>query len=357
MQGEGHRSLELPEAPKILVLETGLVGELLVVTPALRAIRKAYPKATVTAIVSPGSAPVLVGNPNVDRLLPLTKRERGGFLGLVRLASWIRAGRFDIAFVFHTSFRSALVAWMGAVPYRAGLSSEGRGFLLTHKVGRDRSAYEVDEHLRVVSLLGIRPDGRELELHLTGAERAEASSTLGGASHQRLVGLHPGASREIRRWPADRFAELGARLADEGVGRPVYVFGPRERDLEASVKRWYAGRGIAAPVTLFPRNVRVLGAVFEKMDVVVTNNTGPMHIAAAVGVPGVFIHGPTPVGRWHPPGEQYIPIYAEGVACRPCDSAHCRMSALECMEAIPVGRVLEAVRCLATAAHARAEIR
>jgi heptosyltransferase-2 len=337
-------AIELPDAPNVLVIETGLVGELLVITPALRAIRTAYPAARITVAVTPGSAPVLVGNPNVDRLLALSKRERGGFLGLLRLASWIRAKRFDVALVLHTSFRSALAAAIGAVPVRAGLSSEGRGFLLTHKTPRDRAAYEVDEHLKVLELLGVPSAGRELELHLTEEERDAARSLLpGGADESPLVVLHPGASREIRRWPAERFAELGARLSSRAGAAVVFAFGPRERPLAERVELWFERERLSMPSTVFPENVRILGAVFERADAVVTNNTGPMHVAAAVGTGGVFIHGPTPVARWHPPGERFAAVFARGAPCRPCDSPSCRMDSLVCMESVAVDEVYAAV--------------
>ncbi len=333
----------VPDAPSVLVMETGLLGELLVITPALRAVKRAWPESRVTVLVTPGSAPALVGNPNVDALLPLSKQERSGFAGLLRLSSWIRSRRFDVALVLHTSFRSALAAFLGGVPVRAGLSSEGRGFLLTHRCLRDRSAYEVDEHLRVVSLLGVEPSGRELELHLTDEEREEAWSLLRDVGDRSFVCLHPGASREIRRWPAERFAELGARLAGLDRLEPVYAFGPREHDLADAVERWFSDARLDRPPLVFPRTARILGAVFERAEAVVTNNTGPMHVAAAVGAAGVFIHGPNPVERWHPPGFYHESVYADGVACRPCDSPQCTQDSLLCMEEVDVDRVFDAV--------------
>jgi lipopolysaccharide heptosyltransferase II len=343
----------LPDSPSVLVMETGLVGELLVVTPALRALRKAHPSARVTALVSPGSAPVLVGNPAVQRLLPLPKERRSGPGAVAALASWVHAQRFDAALVFHTSFRSALISALAGVRVRAGLSCEGRGFLLTRRAPRDRAAYEVDEHLKVVGLLGVPPDGRSMDLFLTPAERAEASRLLEGVPEgRRLVFLHPGASREIRRWPADRFAELGALLARSGA-EPVYAFGPSEGALADAVEAWWRERGLGAPRVVKPGSVRVLGALFERADAVVANNTGPMHVAAAVGAPGVFVHGPTPVDRWHPPGERWTAVAADGVPCRPCDSPACRMGRLLCMEAVTVERVLAAVEGLPPAAGPR----
>ncbi|MFH1689834.1 MAG: glycosyltransferase family 9 protein [Candidatus Eisenbacteria bacterium] len=337
--------VELPNRPRILVMETGLIGELLVITPALRAIGKARPEADVTVMVRPGSAPVLIGSPYVKKLLPLVGKERKGFLGVMRLASWVRSRDFDAALVLHTSFRSALIALMGAVPVRAGLSCEGRGFLLTHKRPRDRNAYEVDEHLGVLELLGVPGDGPEMDLFLTTKERRSALSLLRRVAEPRtLVGLHPGASRVNRRWPLWLFVELASRLERDAGVTPVFFFGPREEDLAQGVTELRAMDGKDPPVMLRPGNIRLLAAAFELMDVVVTNNTGPMHVAAAVGTPGVFINGPTPVGRWHPPGALNTPVFSRGVGCRPCDLPQCRIERLACMEEVSVDSVLEAVQ-------------
>ena len=339
-----RKQVELPESPRILVMETGLIGELLAVTPVLRAIGKAHPSADVTVMVRPGSAPVLVGSPYVTKLLPLVGRERKGFLGVMRLASWVRSRNFDAVLVLHTSFRSALIALMGAAPVRAGLSSEGRGFLLTHKKPRDRAAYEVDEHLAILELLGIPGDGRDLDLFLTDEERRSARSLVGSRPESgRRVGLHPGASREIRRWPIRHFVELADRLQREAGVTPVFFFGPREADLSRAVSELRQWEGADPAALHSPGNVRILAAAFELMDVVVTNNTGPMHIAAAVRAPGVFIHGPTPVARWHPPGDHFVPIYADGLECRPCDTSSCAQDRLLCMEGVTVDRVFDAV--------------
>jgi len=221
-----RKQVELPDSPRLLVMETGLIGELLMITPLLRAIGRAFPSADVTVMARPGSAPVLVGNPHVKKLLPLIKKERNGFLGVMRLASWVRSRDFDAVIVLHTSFRSALIALMGAAPVRAGLSSEGRGFILTHKRPRDLTAYQVDEHLAVLELLGVPSDGRQLDLFLTEKERRSARELLGDrAEHGRLVGLHPGAIDEIRRWPVRLFVELAGRLEREAGVTPVFFLG------------------------------------------------------------------------------------------------------------------------------------
>ncbi|MCK4680256.1 glycosyltransferase family 9 protein, partial [bacterium] len=146
-----------------------------------------------------------------------------------------------------------------------------------------------------------------------------------------------------RRWPIRLFVELAGRLEREAGVTPVFFFGPREEDLAHAVTELRAWEGAAPPALHAPGSIRVLAAAFELMDAVVTNNTGPMHMAAAVGAPGVFIHGPTPVARWHPPGERFIPVYADGLGCRPCDTSTCAQDRLLCMENVTVDRVFEAV--------------
>lgn len=163
---------ELPETPKILVIATGSVRDLLAATPALRAVKNARPGADVTVMVSPPSARALVGNPHVDRLLVLSDRERGGFFGLMRLASWIRAKAFDAALIFDTAFPNALAAAVGAVPLRAGFSQAGPRFVLSHRA--PRGADGIGDRLEIVRLLGVASSGREPEVNLPPEERGEA---------------------------------------------------------------------------------------------------------------------------------------------------------------------------------------
>ena len=335
------KTVSLPEKPRLLIVETGLIGELLVVTPLLRAIGKARPGADVTVVVRPGSAPVLVGNPYVTRLLPLAAAERKGVLGAMRLASWIRSRDLDAALLLDTSFRSALVALMGAVPVRAGLSTERRGFLLTHSKPRDRDAFEGDEHLAVLGLLGVPPDGRELEIFLADDERRAARELVGPPAEGRpRVGLHPGAGRANLRWPLPHFVELGLRLEREAGASAVFFFGPGEDDLARGVRELYRSAGRPVPPVVFPKSVRALAAAFELMDVAVTNNSGPMYVAAAVRTPGVFISGPTPVSRSHPPGPRNTSVVSKEVECRPCDLPRCRFDRLACLEDVRVETVL-----------------
>jgi heptosyltransferase-2 len=342
-ESQDGRTPEFPDEARFLVVETGFVGDVLVTTPALRAIRAAYPRCSITALIRPASGIVLVGNPNISRLLPLRKEDRRGPLAVLRVASWVSAQRFDAAFIFRPSFRSALIPAVARVPIRVGLASEGRGFLLTHRAPFVREESEVKKHLKVVGLVGIPPNGYELEMFLTDEERAEAARLLSAVPGRPLVAIHPGANWPIRQWPADRFAELGARLTTEAGATVTYMAGPSDASALAAIRDWYREHGLAGPTVLEPPNVRVLGAVFEAANVAVTNDSGPLHIASAVGVQAVFIHGPTLVERAHLPDPRHTDLFAADVSCRPCDSTECSQDRLLCFEGVTVQRALEAV--------------
>jgi heptosyltransferase-2 len=343
MARKGRGAPEFPATARFLVIETGFVGDVLVTTPALRAIRRACPDCSITALIRPASGIVLVGNPNVSRLLPLGKEDRSGPMAVLRVASWIRAQRFDAAFIFRPSFRSALLPALGGVPVRAGLSSEGRGLFLTHRAPFVREESEVRKHLKVVGLVGIPPAGQELEMFLTEEEREEAARLLRAAPGRPLVAIHPGANWPVRRWPAERFAELGDRIVGECGAKVAYLAGPADTRTIAAVRRWYRSHGREEPTVLEPPNVRVLAAVFESADVAVTNDSGPLHIASAVGSQSVFIHGPTLVERAHLPDPRHTDLFAAGVPCRPCDSTTCDQGRLLCFEGVTVDMALEAV--------------
>lgn len=337
----GSKRRTFPDTPNVLVMETGLIGELLAITPALRAFRKAYPRSRVTVMVDPESAQALVGNPNVDRLLPLERKLRTGALRLTMLSTWIHAQRFDLALVFHSSFSSALMTAMGRVPRRAGLSFGGRGLLLTDAAPRDPSDCDVDEHLKVLSLLGIEPDGRELELRLTDDERARGRAIL-GAEEGAVAALHPGSRGEKQRWPVERFAELGVRLRDELGMRPVYLVDSGEGDIGFSIADWWRDRGKGEPAVEAPGSVRALAGAFAAVVVVVASGIDRARVAAAVGVPSVLIPGPAPAARRRPPGDRHAAVAGDAPR-RTCGSPTRDPASLECMEDVSVDTVFEAV--------------
>ena len=291
MAGKRTDLPEFPAKPRFLAIQTGVVGDVLAVTPALRALRSAFPDAEITALVRPGPGMALVGAPAIKRLLPLTDEHRRGVFSAMGLASWVRGRRFDAAFAFHPSFRSALIPFLGAVPVRVGLTGEGarRGFLLTHKAPYDRSMDDVEKHLALAGLVGIEPRGNELEIFLTDGERAAAASLLEGISGRPLVAIVPGADDRAGRWCPERFAELGERLRDEGTAAVVHVVGAAETELAGRIRLWHEREGTVPVAVVEPDTVRVLAAVVEAADLTVATGGSSRLIASAVGTGGVFL--------------------------------------------------------------------
>lgn len=323
---------------RILVVKLADIGDLLTATPALRALRRRYPSANITALVTPHTACLLAGNDAVDRLLrfpkadfdalPISWRPRAapGRLGrALRLAWDLRCARFDALVLLHhlttpwgrVKYR-ALAAATGA-PIRAGLDN-GAGRFLTHRaVDRGYGArHEVDYWLDVAATLDAHNPDPHLELDLT-AEDLQAADARWAAldlEGKEVVALHPGSGgfSVARRWSPDRFAAVGRSLAARGLSIAV-VAGPGEEALAEQVRE-----RMQAPAALLGGipSPRELAATLRRCRLFVGNDSGVMHCAAAVGVPVVAVFGLSNAGAWGPyPPERHRVVRLD-LPCSPC---------------------------------------
>ena len=286
---------------KLLVRATNWLGDAVMSLPALREIRRAHAAWEIVLLARPW-AEDLYGREGVcDRTIPyeLTGRHRWA-LGRWRLARTLRAERFDRVILLPNSFDSALVPWLAGVRDRIGYARDGRSLLLTNAV-RQPLAGEIPPHqryyylemLRRAGLLADMPECREIRLAC--AEEAAAAGrefwSARGENGTRWIGVSPGAANSVaKQWPPERFAEAASRLARE-MGAKVVIFGSGA-DAES-------GRSIAERVALPAYNLvnqttlRRFIDLTACCDVFLTNDSGGMHVAAALGVPTVVIFGPT----------------------------------------------------------------
>ncbi|QDU71742.1 glycosyltransferase family 9 protein [Mucisphaera calidilacus] len=288
---------------RLLVYFPTWLGDGVMVTPALPSLRRVFPVEawSVTGYVPRALRGLFKPMAGVDRWLGW--RKAGSSLGGVwSEACFLRRGRFDAALLMPNSFRAAAVVSLAGIPKRMGYSRDGRGWLLTDRVMPRREAGRwvpepaVDYYMRLVRELGgLEETGTPpLRLDVSDAQRAELRERLGAlglSAEQRLVVLNPGASKVIKRWPAERYAELADRLT-ERLGVAVAVSGsPAEREILTAVQASARARLLNLAEARLP--VRLLKAVLERADLLVTNDTGPRHVAAAVGTSVVTLFGPT----------------------------------------------------------------
>lgn len=305
-----------PPPRRILILKPCCLGDLLMATPTLAALRAAYPNAVVHLAVGGAARAAVVGNPRLDALVdpgpvgsgPASRR---AYVDLMRR---LRAGGYDLAITLDRSPVLGALPWLAGIPRRVGLDSGGRGFAHQVRVPAPPAAprHEAEVYLDTLRALGIEPRQPRLEF-FPGVEDEAAVAGLGLPTDEPLVILHPaggvnpGMTLLSKRWPAARFAALADQVVTEHGARILLVGGPGDQTVSAAVTA--AMRH--APLDLTGRlGFGALGALARRAALYVGNDTGATHLAVAVGAPTLMILGPTDPRRYGP----YRPSAPDSVA-------------------------------------------
>lgn len=338
------------DVARILVRGTNWVGDALLMTPALTAVRRTFPKAHLTLLVRPWVADLFRGNPAVDEvLLYESAGAHRGLRGRLRLAAELRQRRFDLAVLFQNAFDAALIAWLARIPERVGFATQGRTLFLTRAVRVPpalRRCHQMEYYLGLVRALGYSDGPAEPVLVVTAEEQERARALLreaGCDGSVPVIALNPGAVYgTAKRWPAERYAALADRLVADGY-RPLLVGAPSDVQVAAAVRAASANPEALADLT-GRTDLKGLAGVLRCCRAFVTNDTGAMHVAAAVGTPLVAIFGPTDPTTTAPVGRQAT-LLRRPVFCSPCLLRECPIDH-RCMRGISVEEVHEAVRTL-----------
>ena len=280
---------------RLLVVMPTWFGDCLMATPTLRALRELYPDAHLAALVRDTLVPLIEDLPTLDRVIPLVKKGPGG--GTLKNAKRLGQEGFDTAVLLPNSFRSAALAAAAGIPRRVGYERDGRGVLLTDRLiprRRGRAFVPVatlEYYLNLARYLGADDPDPAMQVATRPEDDARAAELLEKAGDRRIILMNPGSEKPEKRWPAERFAALADRCT-ERLGVAVAVTGsPEERTILAAVTGEVRG-----PVIDLPKggmNLRLLKSVMKRVDCLVTNDTGPRHLAAACGTPVVTLFGPT----------------------------------------------------------------
>ena len=332
---------------RIVVLRSGGLGDCMLATPALAALRRGFPDAHITLVGDPFSADVFVNSPDIDTLVAMDSK-------VMRQSDYarelwkLRQNRFSLLVDMHGNGRTFIQSLAIGAPRRVGFEVRRR---IRRSAYTDRVPLRTDIHnvLRQISVLeplGISCAGEPpLRLFLTEKERQDARQLLsenGVRSGRPFVVLHTtaGSGRHLKQWTADRFALVADRISDElGAGIVVSGMGQDEYPMVEEI----LSKTRRPVVNLFGKTtVRGLSAIIEQAALYVGCDTGPMHLAAAVQTPIVALFGPTDPVQWRPWTPAPYRLIRAGLACSPCPGRTCDFD-VECMRSIGVDQVMAAV--------------
>jgi len=331
---------------RILIRAVNWVGDAVMTTPAMGLIRDHFPQAEITLLANPLVSQLLSPHPAINRVITFQRNgAHRGIAGRLRLAAEIRKQNFDAVIILPNSFDSALVPWLAGIPVRLGKSSDGRGFLLTGRYHPSRQAltcHQVEYYCDLVRHFGIAGQTGSPLILTTPEEERNAAATLAASGIEPddiVLGINPGAAfGSAKRWYPERFAEVALRLASEWKAKIVIFGGPVETEIAAAIESRLSG--VTCLNMAGKTSMRELLALILRCDFFVTNDSGPMHIAAAFGIPLVAIFGSTNHATTSPYTEKGV-IVRKDVACAPCLLRECPTDH-QCMTAITANDVVAA---------------
>lgn len=335
---------------KILVIMTSGIGNMILFVPTLRELRRRFQKSQITILVEPrGTREILQGCPYVDEIIVM---EFGSRFERWRLLRGLRNEHYNMVIVSFTSqnLDNAFLGFLTGAPVRVGYDIQDCAFLYTHRIPFAYGRHEVELNLDILRALGTDVDEgkKELELWISPGERETGREILhryGIREKELLVGFHPGSHHDLayKRWPQENFAQLGDMLIEKYDAR-VLLFGSLD-ELEVSqrLESVMSNRPILLTGKL---SLRETLAVVAECGLFVSNDSGLMHVAAALRVPMVGIFGPTIPSKNAPYGdEDKCVAMSKNLPCSPCYRMYERFNCdtLECLKSISAGEVLNLI--------------
>ncbi|KPK98391.1 MAG: hypothetical protein AMJ95_04415 [Omnitrophica WOR_2 bacterium SM23_72] len=332
---------------RILIVRTDRIGDVVLSTPVIRALREAYPASFIAMMVSPYTKDMVEGNPYLDETILYDKDARHkSWWSSMQFAATLKKKKFDLALVLHPTNRVHLITFFAGIPRRIGFNRKF-GFLLTDRIPHEKQfgeKHESEYNLDFVRFIGIEPRSKSLFVPISKDCKQWADELLSQAGIKktdRLLVIHPGASCPSKIWPNDRFAEVADRLIEKYGFKVFIVAGQKDKVLSQQVvnRMHHAAVNLAGEISLSQ-----LTSLLRRSHLFISNDSGPVHIASALDLPLISILARNEPGlsprRWGPLGERSRTLHKE-VGCIKCLAHNCKKE-FACLKAISVEDVLEA---------------
>lgn len=332
---------------RILIFNVNWLGDVLFSTAVIRNIRRNFPNSFLACIINSRCYPILKGNPYLDEIIVFDEKDRHkSILAKLEFIKFLKAKRFDTVFLLHRSFTRAFICSLAGIPERIGYHTKKRDFLLTKKIIAPRldTLHRIDYYLNLIERAGLKAEDRYPEFFISEEDLKSIDNFLNKNSITKedfLVAINPGGNWQPKRWPKDYWVVLSDRLISEFSAKVIITGSHNDILLAKDIKDLMKFRPIIASGIF---NLKQLGALCKRLDLFITADTGPLHIANAVGTKKIIaLFGPTSPNITGPyPGKNVI-IVSKDVGCKiPCYVVDC--SDNRCMKAITPEEVIEKVK-------------
>ncbi len=332
---------------RILISRTDRIGDVLLSTPVIKALREKFPQAYIAMLVAPYARDIVEGNPYLDEVIIYDKDgKHKSWWRSIKFAGRLKKKKFDLAVILHPSNRLHLIAFLAGIPLRLGYNRK-LGFLVNlrkaHKKQEGRK-HEAEYNLDLLSELGISGSPHDLFMPIRQeSERyvEELFRKEGISQADKILAINPGASCPSKIWPVENFARVAEKLAGLHNFKILILGGPKEIHLADKVAHKIKGRVINLAGKT---SVSQLASIFKRCRLFISNDSGPVHLASAVGVPVISIFGRNQAGlsprRWGPLGKRDKYLHKD-VGCIQCLAHNCQKE-FACLKAITVEDVLKA---------------
>lgn len=334
-----------PPDGRILILSQRRLGDAVLSLPLFPALKGRFPASSITVLANASIREVFDLCPEVHHVMPVQRGESPG--QWARLIREVRKNRFHLVIDLNTdgSLFSGLIAGLSGAEVSIGYEGAGRGIFFDEVLPEPQEEMHLtDLVLSTLAPLGVEHPSRQVVLSLPEEEREIRSGALWrreDVDDLPLLGIHPGATHPTQRWPLEYYAELADKVIETGLGRVILCGGPGDGELIRKVRDRMRERPKIAPPFC---SLTEFAALLSRLDYLVCNNSGPLHLACAVGTKTVSFMGPTRAGQWWPAGEGHIVFRRDDLPCIGCNLGRCKMRAHDCMRSVSPEEVFDRIR-------------
>ncbi|MCD4830011.1 MAG: lipopolysaccharide heptosyltransferase II [Candidatus Cloacimonetes bacterium] len=323
---------------KILVVQTAFLGDVILITPLIRGLKEIFPEARIDALIRPQNAAVLNNNPYIDKLLFFDKSKRR-MREFFRVAKAIKTEKYTVAVTPHSSFTTALLLFLGGIKRRVGYNRYLARHFLTDKFPHRKNVHKTVKNLELLKAFSDESFDNATEIYPSAEDTLLADKAI---SNPNTIVFAPGSVWATKRWPAEYYASLAAMLKEKGY-EVVFSGGAAEALLCDEI---IAQSGCRLQNFAGKLSVTQSAAVFRACRLLISNDSGALHIANAVNTPVYAFFGPTVTTLGYYPYKEKDRVFEVDIACRPCGShggRACHMKHFDCMRKIEPQTVLDAV--------------